>query len=76
VAFVLYVISFTSFGAILVFYAAIFPRLARCTPRTLEMHEKLLAGQVSKEEYDTEESMEKNRISNISTVGRRHLSGY
>ena len=67
-AFVLYVINFTSFGATLVFYMSIFPRLARHTPRTLEMQEKLVMGQVSKEKYDVEESMEKNRISNISTV--------
>jgi hypothetical protein len=68
VAFVIYIINFTSFGATLVFYMAIFPRLARCTARTLEMRDKLRTGQVSKHEYDIEESMEKNRISNISTV--------
>jgi hypothetical protein len=68
VAFILYVVNFTSFGATLVFYMSIFPRLARYTPRTLEMQEKLVTGQVSKEKYDVEESMEKNRISNISTV--------
>ena len=73
-AFVLYIVNFTSFGAILVFYIAIFPRLARHTSRTLEMREKLIAGQVSKEEYDIEESMEKNRISNIGTVRHRQLS--
>ena len=70
-AFIIYIINFTSFGATLVFYMAIFPRLARCTARTLEMRDKLRMGQVSKHEYDVEESMEKNRISNISTVRER-----
>jgi hypothetical protein len=73
VAFIIYIINFTSFGATLVFYMAIFPRLARCTARTLEMRDKLSTGQVSKHEYDIEESMEKNRISNISTVRKSSL---
>jgi hypothetical protein len=52
----------------LVFYIAMFPRLARYTPTTLEMRDKLVKGQISKQEYDIEESMEKNRISDTATV--------
>jgi hypothetical protein len=74
VAFVLYVINFTSFGITLVFYIAMFPRLARCTPRTLEMRDQLIKGQISKQEYDVEESMEKNRISNTANVSRLAFS--
>jgi hypothetical protein len=67
-AMALYMIGFTSYGATLVFYAAIFPRLARNTPHARELQEKYEAGEITKEEYELEESMEKNRISNISTV--------
>ena len=68
VAMALYVIGYVSYGATLVFYAAVFPRLARNTPYSRELREKLENGEVSPEEYEVEESMEKNRISNISTV--------
>lgn len=74
----LYMIGFVSYGATLVFYAAVFPRLARNTKHARELREKYEKGESSAEEYEVEESMEKNRISNISTVsfgfdwGRAH----
>lgn len=64
----IYIISFVSYGATLVFYAAAFPRLARNTPHARALREKLESGEISREEYEREESLEKNRISNISTV--------
>lgn len=64
----LYMISFTTYGATLVFYAAAFPRLARNTPHARHLREKHERGEISAEEYAAEESLEKNRISNISTV--------
>jgi hypothetical protein len=64
----LYMIGFITYGATLVFYAALFPRLARNTPHARELKEKLEAGEISKEVYEREESMEKNMISNISTA--------
>ena len=64
----LYMIGFISYGATLVFYAAVFPRLARNTPHARELHEKYERGEISAETYEVEESLEKNRISNISTV--------
>lgn len=64
----IYIISFVSYGATLVFYAAAFPRLARNTPHARALREKLETGEISREEYEREESLEKNRISNISTV--------
>ena len=67
-AMALYMIGFISYGATLVFFAAIFPRLARNTPHARELRAKYEAGEVAHEVYETEESMEKNRISNISTV--------
>jgi Vacuole effluxer Atg22 like len=65
----LYMIGFISYGATLVFYAAVFPRLARNTQRSRDLRERYDRGEISVEVYEHEESLEKNRISNISTVG-------
>ena len=67
----IYIISFVSYGATLVFYAAAFPRLARNTPHARALRERLENNEISREEYEREESLEKNRISNISTVRSR-----
>lgn len=64
----LYMVGFISYGATLVFYAAIFPRLARNTPHARSLRDKYEKGEIPAEEYEQEESLEKNRISNISTV--------
>jgi hypothetical protein len=64
----LYMIGFITYGATLVFYAALFPRLARNTLRSRTLRDQYEAGQITREEYEVEESLEKNRISNISTV--------
>ena len=64
----LYMVGFISYGATLVFYAAVFPRLARNTPHSRELRDKYERGEISAEVYEVEESLEKNRISNISTV--------
>ena len=64
----LYMLGFISYGATLVFYAALFPGLARNTPHARELREKYERGEIPVEEYELEESLEKNRISNISTV--------
>ena len=68
-AMALYMIGFISYGATLVFYAAIFPRLARNTQHSRNLRERYDSGEISAEVYEQEESLEKNRISNISTVG-------
>ncbi|KAI0340791.1 MFS general substrate transporter [Trametopsis cervina] len=68
VAMGLYMIGFISYGATLVFYAAVFPRLARNTAHARDLKEKYDAGVIPLEEYELEESLEKNRISNISTM--------
>ncbi|KAG2042064.1 MFS general substrate transporter [Suillus americanus] len=67
-AMVLYIIGFVSYGATLVFYAALFPRLARNTPHARQLRDKYESGEIPPEVYEQEESLEKNRISNISTV--------
>jgi hypothetical protein len=62
-------ISFISCGATFVFYAAIFPRLACNTQHSRDLRERYDRGDISVEVYEWEESLEKSRISNISTVG-------
>ena len=61
-------IGFISYGATLVLYAAVFPRLARNTQHIRDLREKYDRGEIPVEDYEREESLEKNRISNISTV--------
>ncbi|KAI0355404.1 MFS general substrate transporter [Trametes cingulata] len=67
-ALALYMIGFVTYGATLVFYAAIFPRLARNTPHARELKGAYERAEISADEYEREESMEMNRISNISTT--------
>ena len=77
VAMALYMIGFISYGATLVFYAAVFPRLARNTPHARRLRNRYQAGEIEQEEYELEESMEKNRISNISTASNiQHYMWY
>jgi len=52
-----------------VFYAALFPRLARYMPDVRKAREEdLKDGKIGQKEYDKIESMERNHISNISTA--------
>jgi len=64
----LYMLGFISYGASLVFYAALFPRLARNTPYARALKLRYENKEITAEEFEREESLEKNRISNISTV--------
>ncbi|KAN0074508.1 Autophagy-related protein 22-like protein [Tylopilus felleus] len=67
-AMALYIVGFVSCGGTLAFLASIFPRLARNTARTRRLHEMCENGQISIEEYEKEESLEMNKISNISSM--------
>ena len=68
-AMALYMVSYIAYGATLVFYAAIFPRLARYMPEVRKAREEdLKEGKISQEEYDAIESLEKNHLSSISTA--------
>lgn len=65
----LYIVAYVSYGATLVFYAAVFPRLARYMPHVRKAREeKLKGGKISQEEYEMVESLERNHISNVSTA--------
>ena len=68
-AMALFIISYIAYGATLVFYAAIFPRLARYMPEVRKAREEgLKGGKISQAEYNEIESLEKNHLSNISTA--------
>ncbi|KAF9562450.1 MFS general substrate transporter [Agrocybe pediades] len=67
-AMALFMIGFITYGATLVFYAALFPRLARNTQHSRTLLARYDAGEITREVYEVEESLEKNRISNISTT--------
>lgn len=67
-AMVLWVISYIAYGATLVFYAALFPRLSRFMPHVRKAREELKGGAISQEEYDKAESLERNHISSVSTA--------
>ncbi|KAG1782927.1 autophagy-related protein 22-like protein [Suillus placidus] len=67
-AMVLYIIGFVSYSVTLVFYAALFPRLARNTPRARQLREKYENSEIPPEVYEQGESLEKNRITDIFTV--------
>jgi Vacuole effluxer Atg22 like len=66
---VMYAVGFIAYGTTLVFYAAIFPKLARYMPHVRKAREEdLKEGRISQETYNAIESMEKNHICNISTA--------
>ena len=73
VAMALFTIGFVSYGLTLIFFAAVFPRLARNTAHSRKLRDKYEAGEIGREEYELEESLEKNRISNISTASNDQL---
>lgn len=68
VAMGLFVLGFVSYGVTLVFYASVFPRLARNTPTTKEARRQLDAGDIDAAAYETTEMLERNRLSAISTA--------
>ncbi|OKO98892.1 Autophagy-related protein 22-1 [Penicillium subrubescens] len=62
----MYVVAYICYGATLVFYAAVFPRLARYMPHVRKAREEdLREGKIDQKEYDAIESLERNHISNI-----------
>ncbi|CAD6583982.1 MAG: hypothetical protein TREMPRED_003707 [Tremellales sp. Tagirdzhanova-0007] len=67
-AMAMYMLGFMTYGVTLVFYASVFPRLARNTPRTKAARERLDQGTIDTEEYEKVEMLERNRLSNISTA--------
>ncbi|KAL3477591.1 autophagy-related protein 22-like protein [Aspergillus californicus] len=65
----MYIVTYVAYGATLVFYAAVFPKLARFVPHVRKAREEdLREGRIDQREYDAIESLERNHISNISTA--------
>ncbi|ORY25544.1 autophagy-related protein 22-like protein [Naematelia encephala] len=70
----LYIISFVTWGAILVFYGAQHPVLARHTQKAKDIRAKYEAGDLNEDEYAMEEMLER---SNIMTIAEAHSNwGY
>lgn len=63
----MYVAAYIAYGATLVFYAALFPRLARYTPHVRKAREEdLREGKIDQDEYDAIESLERNHIRSVT----------
>lgn len=61
-AMTMYVVSYIAYGATLVFYAAVFPRLARYMLHVRRARVDLREGRINQGEYDAIESLERNHI--------------
>ena len=71
-AMAIYVVAYICYGSTLVFYAAVFPRLAKYMPNVREAREEdLREGKIDQKEYDVIESLERNHIRYFSIVGGR-----
>lgn len=69
-AMAMYVVAYIAYGATLVFYAAVFPRLARYMPHVRKAREEdLKEGKISRQEYDAIESLERNHIRYAPVAG-------
>ena len=67
-AMALYMLGYITYGLTLVFYASVFPRLARNTQRTKDARSRMDSGEISNSEYEQVEMLERNRLSTISTA--------
>jgi hypothetical protein len=64
----MYMLGFITYGITLVFYASVFPRLARNTQKTKDARQQFDNGEISSADYETVEMLERNRLSSISTA--------
>lgn len=69
VAMGLFIVGFISWSIATAFYAGIFPRLARSTPRSRELRERYERGEISAVVYIQKVGLEKSKISTMSMVG-------
>ena len=65
----LFIVGFISWSIATAFYAGIFPRLARSTPRSRELRERYERGEISAVVYIQKVGLEKSKISTMSMVG-------
>lgn len=65
----MYVVAYVAYGATLVFYAAVFPRLARYMPHVRKAREEdLRENKIDQHEYDMIESLERNHIRYLGII--------
>jgi hypothetical protein len=64
----LYMISFTSWGIVIAFFAAIFPQIARNTAHSRELRMRHERGELSAEAYEDEKGIERSKISSAGMV--------
>lgn len=62
----LYIVGLIAYQMCLTYWTAAFPGLARNTPHLREMAEKFERGDCTREEYDHEDSMKRNELSNVA----------
>jgi MFS-type transporter involved in bile tolerance (Atg22 family) len=66
----LYMISFTSWGIVIAFFAAIFPQIARNTAHSRELRMRHERGELSAEAYEKEKGIERSKISSAGMTWR------
>ena len=62
----LYIIGLIAYQLCLTYWTAAFPGLARNTPHLREKAREFEEGEISREEYDFEDSMKRNELSNVA----------
>ncbi|KAB8291859.1 hypothetical protein EYC80_006641 [Monilinia laxa] len=76
-AMVLYIVSYISYGATLVFFSALFPRLARYMPHVRKARdEDLKGGKINQDEYNRIERLSQAATSILSTFGFWYIQKY
>ena len=64
----IFIIGSTCFSLMFTFYLAIFPQLARNTPRMHELRKRFDQGEITADKYKQAEALEKSKISSFSMV--------
>lgn len=66
----LYMLSLIAYQMCITFWTAAFPGLARNTDEMREKAQQYERGEVSRDEYDHEDMMQRNRISNVAFIAQ------
>ena len=64
----LFTVGFASFTLTNAFYSAIFPRLACNTRHIRELKERYKEGEITADEYEQTEALERSKLSSVSIV--------
>ena len=62
----MYIVGLIAYQTTLTFWTAAFPGLARNTPQLREKAEQYAAGEISREDYDFADTMQRSRLSNMA----------